>query len=121
MIVSIGIIGYKVSYNGFSDIKTITIQTYDKPLKEGIITTDKNKIATITGILNRAKHKKVKYKFAEPPPYKMQITYKDKTKEELMIYPGFSKNKTLLYGSNSYFINEKQSKKMLNVLFYKNN
>lgn len=123
LIVVIGFIGYRMFYNGFSDIKSITIQTYNKPIKDGVITTEKDKIVTITGILNRAKHKKVRYQLAEPPSYEMEIIYKDKTKETLMIYPGFGENKTLLYGNNTntYFINEKQTKKMLNLLLNENN
>lgn len=122
LIAVIGFIGYKVFYNGFSNIKSITIQTYDKPLKDGVITTDKDKIATITSILNRANHKNVSYEFTVLPTYTMEIIYDDKSKESFMIFLKFSKNKTLLYGANgnSYFINEKQTKKMLNLLLNEN-
>ncbi|QED48099.1 hypothetical protein [Cytobacillus dafuensis] len=123
LIVVIGFIGYKMFYNGFSDIESIAIQTYDKPFKKGVITTDKDKIATITGILNRAKHESVCYELANEPSYEMEIIYKDKTNDILWIHQGFDKNKTLLYGNNcnAYFITEKRTKKMLNLLLNENN
>ncbi|MFS0780119.1 hypothetical protein [Bacillus sp. 1P06AnD] len=118
LIVIIGFIGYTMFYNGFSNIKTITIKNYDKPSKEKVITSDKEKITKVTGILNRARHKRVSYKLAIDARYEMELTYNDKTKDSLWIYIGFDNNKTLLYGSNSnaYFITEKQTEKLLALL-----
>ncbi|MFS0784530.1 hypothetical protein [Bacillus sp. 1P06AnD] len=78
-----------------------------------IITTDKETIGAVTGILNRANCKRVRYEFADFPSYEMKLIYKDLSEDILTVFPHFAGKETLLYGNNgnAYFINEKQRKK----------
>ena len=121
MIVFIFVIGFNMFYNGFSEIESMTIQKYDEPFEDGKTTTDKEKIATITGILNRANHlpKNIEYKLAGEPTYKIQLIYNDKNTEVIHVYENFDKNTTLLISNeNGYYkINEKQTQKILELLF----
>jgi hypothetical protein len=115
------IIGYSLLYNGFSGVKSLTIQEYDKPLEDGKKTTDKEVIDIIVGILNRSnKVTNTHYKLAVEPIYKIQIDYKDKNKKEVLYFiEGFDKNQTLIssdINSNYYKINKKQTKKIFNLL-----
>ncbi|KQL18391.1 hypothetical protein [Cytobacillus solani] len=116
-IVVLCFVGFKVFFNGFSNIESITLQKPDEPFETGEKITDKKKIGTITGILNRANHSKSRYKMAIDPEYKMQIVYKNNSKEIeiLQVYPGFGKDKTLLSSDtgDSYIISSKQTKKLL--------
>jgi hypothetical protein len=113
-------IGYSMFYNGFSGVKSVTIQENDKSFEDGKKTTDKEIIGTITGILNRSnKITHTEYKLAIEPKYKIQLEYKDTSKEVLHLYEGFNKNETLISSdkSNNYYkINEKQTKKIIQLL-----
>jgi hypothetical protein len=114
------LMGYSLLYNGFFGVKSITIQENDKSFEDGKKTTDKEIIGTITGILNRAnKITNTHYSLAIEPTYKIQLEYKDKNKEVLYFYEGFDTNETLIASdiSNNYYkINEKQTKKIIQLL-----
>ncbi|WP_108670418.1 hypothetical protein [Peribacillus acanthi] len=112
-------IGFTMFYNGFLGIESITIQKEDEPFQEGKVITDKDKIAIITGILNRANHiTHTAYKLAIKPTYKIQLTYKDKSTEVLYVIENFDKDITLLDSDQGdyYKISEKQMKKILELL-----
>ncbi|MCA1065354.1 hypothetical protein QTG56_07200 [Rossellomorea sp. AcN35-11] len=114
------LMGYSMFYNGFFRVESISIQENDQSFKDGKKTTDKVIVRTITGILNRAnKISKTHYKMAIEPTYKIQLEYKDQNKEVLYIYEGFDTNETLIASDNSnnyYKINEKQTKKIIQLL-----
>lgn len=116
-IVVLCFVGFKVFFNGFYNIESITLQKPDEPFETGEKITDKKKIGTITGILNRANHSKSRYKMAIEPKYKIQIIYKNNSKEIeiLHVFTGFDKNKTLLSSDtgDSYIISSKQTKKLV--------
>ena len=116
-IVVLGYVGFKVFYNGFSNIESVIIQKPDEPFETGKIIIDKEKIATFTRILNRANHSKSRYKMAIDPKYKIQILYKNTSKEVLHVFGGFGKDKTLLSSDSgdSYIISAKQTKKLLEI------
>lgn len=118
-IVVLSFVGFKVFFNGFSNIESITLQKPDEPFETGGKITDKKKIGTITGILNRANHSKSRYEMEMGPEYKMQIVYKNNSKaiETLQIFPGFGKDKTLLSSDtgDSYIISSKQTRKLLDA------
>ena len=105
-------------YNGFSGIQSMTIQPYDKLIKEGKITTDKEKIKTITGILNRSNRVTANYGMAYNYNYKIQLKYKDGKTEVLYVYENFGKSVTLFVSDvrDSYKINDKQTNKILDLL-----
>jgi hypothetical protein len=113
-------IGYSMLFNGFSGVKSITIQEYDKTFEDDKKKTDKEIVAEITGILNRAnKITNTQYELATEPKYKIQLEYKDKNKEVLYFYEGFANNVTLISSDispNYYKISEKQTKKIFQLL-----
>ena len=119
-IIFLSIFGFTVFFNGFYNIESITLQKPDESFETGEKITDKKKISTITGILNRANHSKSRYKMAIDPEYKIQIIYKNNSKEidVLQVYTSFDKDKTLLSSDSgdSYIISTKQTKKLLNAL-----
>lgn len=78
-------------YNGFSGIQSITIQQYDEPINDGKITTDKEKIKTITRILNRSNRVTGDYEMEYKYYYKIQLKYKDGQIEVLYVYENFGK------------------------------
>lgn len=119
MLVFIFVLGFNMFYNGFSKIESMSIQKYDEAFEDGKTTTDKGKIATITGILNKANHlKNEEYKIATEPRYKIQLIYKDKSMEVIDVIEKFGKNKTLLSSNkNGYYkINDKQTQTIVDLL-----
>ncbi|MCC5804083.1 hypothetical protein [Rossellomorea vietnamensis] len=61
-------------YNGFSGVKSMTIQAYDSTFDDAEKVTDQEIISTVTGILNRSnKISNVHYKLAVEPTYKIQL------------------------------------------------
>ena len=114
----LGALGFSFFYNGFSGIQSMTIQKYDEPFSEGNITTDKKKIKTITGILNRSNRITDKYKLAHNPDYQIQLKYKDDKTEVLYIHKNFGKDTTLIVSDvrDSYKVNGKQTNKILDLL-----
>jgi hypothetical protein len=96
----------------------MTIQKYDEAFEDGKTITDKGKIATITGILNKANQLNAEYKIATEPRYKIQLIYKDKSTEVIYVIEKFGKNKTLLSSNKKgyYKINDKQTQKILELL-----
>jgi hypothetical protein len=114
-----GIVGYNILYNGFSDIKTITIQTYEEPFEQGKVTTDQEKIDEITGILNRADHiSGVEYKIGGKPKYKILLTFADKRTETMDILENFDLDTTLLISDKGdyYKISQKNIKRIKTLL-----
>ncbi|MGE7023565.1 hypothetical protein [Solibacillus cecembensis] len=110
--------GFSFFYNGFSGIQSMTIQKYDEPIEKGKITTDKEKIKTITGILNRSNRVTKNYEFAYNYDYKIQLKYKDDKTEVLYVHKNFGTNTTLFVSDvcDSYKINNKQTNKIVNLL-----
>ncbi|MGM9923763.1 MAG: hypothetical protein ACI35R_05895 [Bacillus sp. (in: firmicutes)] len=112
--------GYSMLYNGFSGVKSINIQEYDNSFEDVNKTTDKEIVAEITGILNRSnKITKTRYELVSEPKYKIQLEYKDNNKEVLYFYEGFDNDETLITSDSStnyYKINEKQTKKIFQLL-----
>ncbi|ATP40362.1 hypothetical protein CSE16_10060 [Solibacillus sp. R5-41] len=111
-------LGFSFFYNGFSGIQSMTIQKYDEPIEKGKITTDKEKIKTITGILNRSNRVTANYELVYPHDYKIQLKYKDGKTEVLYVNKNFGLNITLFVSDvrDSYKINDKQTKKILDLL-----
>lgn len=104
--------------NGFSGIQSITIQQHNEPINEGKITTDKEKIKTITGILNRSNRVTGNYEMAYNNNYEIQLKYKDGKTEVLYVYKNFGKNITLFVSDvrDTYKISNKQANKILDLL-----
>ena len=104
--------------NGFSGIQSIRIQQHNEPINEGKITTDKEKIKTITGILNRSNRVTGNYEMAYNYNYEIQLKYKDGKTEVLYVYKNFGKNITLFVSdvSDTYKISNKQANKILDLL-----
>ena len=118
-IILFGFISYSKLYNGFSGVKSISIQEYDKTFEGAEEITDQEIIATVTGILNRSnKITNTHYKLAVQPTYKIQLEYKE-TKEVLYLHEGFDTNETLISSdSRDHFfkINQKQTDKIVQLL-----
>ena len=114
----LGALGFSFFYNGFSGIQSITIQKYDEPFSKGNITTDKKKIKTITGILNRSNRITDNYELAHNPYYKIQLKYKDDKTEILYIHKNFDQDTTLIVSDirDNYKVNGKQINKILDLL-----
>ncbi|RDI45670.1 hypothetical protein DFR59_102302 [Falsibacillus pallidus] len=119
-VIIFSIICYSIFFNGFFGVNSIEIQESDKSYNAGIKTTDKKQIAEIMGILNRAnKITFTKYKIAGKSKYKIQLEYRDKTKENLHFYENFGKNTTLITSNKCscyYKINSRQTKKIFQLL-----
>lgn len=105
-------------YNGFSGIQSITIQQYDEPINDGKITTDKEKIKTITRILNRSNRVTGDYEMEYKYYYKIQLKYKDGQIEVLYVYKNFGENITFFVSDvrDNYKINNKQANEILDLL-----
>lgn len=121
LFVIIIVIGFNMFYNGFSKIEEITIQKYDEAFEYGKTTSDKRKIAAVTGILNRANDLNETYKLAGEPTYKIQLIYKDKSKEVIDVLENFDKEETLLSSDkNGYYkISDNQTHKLFDLLLNK--
>lgn len=72
-------------YNGFSGIQSMTVYPDDEPMKEGKITTDKEKLKTITRILNQSNRVTGNYEMVYKYDYKIQLNYKDGDTEMLYV------------------------------------
>ncbi|QHE60439.1 hypothetical protein FHE72_04815 [Rossellomorea vietnamensis] len=119
-VIAFGWISYSVLYNGFSGVKSMTIQKeYDRTFDDAEKVTDHEVIATVTGILNRSnKITNVHYKLAVEPTYKIQLEYME-TDEILYLHEGFDNNETLISSDRSehyYKINQKQKDTIVQLL-----
>lgn len=111
--------GYSMFYNGFSNIQSISIQTYDEPFETGITITKEKEISKVTDILNRANAmSNTEYELASEPEYKVQLMYHGKSTEIIYIKESFDQNNSLLISNKRgyYKISEKQTKKALGIL-----
>ncbi|PFG07679.1 hypothetical protein [Bacillus sp. es.034] len=122
-VIVFGWISYSVLYNGFSGVKSMTIQEYDSTFEDAEKVTDQEVISTITGMLNRSdKITNVHYKLAVEPTYKLQLEYKE-TDEILYLHEGFDTNETLISSDRSehyYKINQKQTDTIVQLLVNQN-
>ncbi|MGG3914404.1 hypothetical protein [Rossellomorea vietnamensis] len=122
-VIVVGWISYSVLYNGFSGVKSMTIQEYDSTFEDAEKVTDQEVISTITGMLNRSdKITNVHYKLAVEPTYKLQLEYKE-TDEILYLNEGFDTNETLISSDRSehyYKINQKQTDTIVQLLVNQN-
>jgi hypothetical protein len=122
-VIVFGWISYSVLYNGFSGVKSMTIQEYDSTFDDAEKVTDQETISTITGILNRSnKITNVHYKLAVEPTYKIQLEYQE-TEEILYLHEGFDTNETLISSDRSehyYKINQKQTDTIVQLLLKQN-
>ncbi|UTE78522.1 hypothetical protein [Rossellomorea sp. KS-H15a] len=118
-VIAFGWISYSVLYNGFSGVKSMTIQEYDRTFDDAEKVTDHEVISTVTGILNRSnKITDVHYKLAVEPTYKIQLEYQE-TEEVLYLHEGFDTNETLISSDRSehyYKINQKQTDTIVQLL-----
>lgn len=118
-VIVFGWISYSVLYNGFSGVKSMTIQEYDRTFDDAEKVTDHEVISTVTGILNRSnKITNVHYKLTVEPAYKLQLEYKE-TDEILYLHEGFDNNETLISSDRSehyYKINQKQTDTIVQLL-----
>ncbi|MCR8848084.1 hypothetical protein NQ095_06675 [Rossellomorea sp. SC111] len=118
-VIVFGWISYSVLYNGFSGVKSMTIQEYDRTFDDAEKVTDHEVISTVTGILNRSnKISNLHYKLAVEPTYKIKLEYKE-TEEILYLHEGFDINKTLISSDSSehYFkVNQKQTDTIIQLL-----
>ena len=105
-------------YNGFLGIQSMTIQKNGEPIKAAKITTEKEKIKTITRILNRSNRIMDHYEFAYNYDYKIQLKYKDGKTEVLYVHINFGTNTALFVSDvrDSYKIDDKQTNKILELL-----
>ncbi|WGG46559.1 hypothetical protein [Rossellomorea sp. DA94] len=114
-----GLISYSMLYNGFTGVKSMTIQTYDESFDEVKPVTDPEIISTVTGILNRSnKITHTRYKIAIEPTYKLKLV-DQKSEEILYLHEGFDKNETLISSDRRehyYKINQKQTDKIVQLL-----
>ncbi|CAN7529048.1 hypothetical protein [Rossellomorea sp. LjRoot5] len=118
-VILVGFISYSMLYNGFSGVKSITIQEYDESFEGAEPVTDHEIISTVTGILNRSnKISNTHYKLAVEPTYKIKLEYKE-DKEVLYIHEGFDTNETLISSDRNedyYKIKQKQTNTIVQLL-----
>ena len=118
-VILFGWISYSMLYNGFSGVKRMTIQAYDKSFDDVKPVTDPESITTVTGILNRSnKITGTQYKLATEPTYKMKLVYQE-TEEILYLHEGFDTDETLISSDSRdhyYKINQKQKDTIVQLL-----
>ncbi|PFA62966.1 hypothetical protein CN378_18165 [Bacillus sp. AFS015802] len=118
-VILVGWISYSMLYNGFSGVKSMTIQPYDESFDDVKPVTDPEIISTVTGILNRSnKITHTQYKLAEEPTYKLKLVYQD-TEEILYVHEGFDVNETLISSdsrNHDYKIDQKQTDTIVQLL-----
>jgi hypothetical protein len=118
-VILFGLISFSMLYNGFSGVKSMTLQTYDESFDEVQPVKDPEVISTVTGILNRSnKITRTHFKIATEPTYKLKLV--DQEREEILyLHEGFDKDETLITGDNRehyYKMNQKQTDKIVQLL-----
>jgi hypothetical protein len=118
-VILFGLISFSMLYNGFSGVKSMTLQTYDESFDEVQPVKDPEVISTVTGILNRSnKITHTHFKIATEPTYKLKLV--DQEREEILyLHEGFDKDETLITGDHRehyYKINQKQTDKIVQLL-----
>ena len=111
---------YAIFSNGFSNIKSLKVQEFDRgsnKYNKGKVIKDSSSLKIFTKILNRANHEtNAHYEMAFKEDFKVTITYEDDTKEDLFVWKnsGF----IIRYPKNDVFRikNESQRKEFLKVL-----